>query len=147
MLGSILGDEGSSRLFWELIDTGRAEVATCWPQEFSDQGAWFTYLICDPQNLASNLQSIRTLSDQLVQAAPDEKELQQAINKNTASYIMHSERPGNRLFGLGSRYLMHGEYLDLDQTISGMRGVTTDAIARVAKKYLAATPSAVQAGN
>ncbi|QDT61824.1 Protease 3 precursor [Stieleria bergensis] len=147
MLGSILGDEGSSRLFWELIDTGRAEVATCWPQEFSDQGAWFTYLICDPQNLASNLQSIRTLSDQLVQAAPNEKELQQAINKNTASYIMHSERPGNRLFGLGSRYLMHGEYLDLDQTISGMRGVTTDAIARVAKKYLAATPSAVQAGN
>ena len=33
-LASILGDDGSSRLFWDLIDTGRAEVATAWPQEF-----------------------------------------------------------------------------------------------------------------
>ncbi len=46
VLASIVGDEGGSRLFWDLIDTGRAEVATVWPHEFTDSGAWFTYMIC-----------------------------------------------------------------------------------------------------
>ncbi len=46
ILASILGDEGGSRLFWDLIDTGRAEVATVWPHEFLDTGAWFTYMVC-----------------------------------------------------------------------------------------------------
>ena len=38
ILASILGDEGGSRLFWDLIDTGRAEVATVWSHEFIDTG-------------------------------------------------------------------------------------------------------------
>ena len=53
-LASILGDEGGSRLFWELIDTGRAEVATVWPHEFTDTGAWFSYMICAPEDLTFN---------------------------------------------------------------------------------------------
>ncbi len=49
ILASIMGDEEGSRLFWDLIDTGRAEVATIWPQEFIDTGTWFTYLVCAPK--------------------------------------------------------------------------------------------------
>ena len=64
VLASILGDEGGSRMFWDLIDTGRAEVATIWPHEFTDCGAWFTYLVCDPADAPSNRDQIdRILSD------------------------------------------------------------------------------------
>ena len=136
LLASILGDEGGSRFFWDLIDTGRAEVATCWPQEFSDAGAWFTYLVCVPEDLESN----RTFIDQIVQSVIDNgvtaEELEQAVNKTTAGYIMQSERPSNRLFTVGSRFLMHGDYVDLDQAIDRIRAVDRDAVGEAAKKYL-----------
>ena len=136
LLASILGDEGGSRFFWEMIDTGRAEVATCWPQEFSDQGAWFTYLVCVPDDLEANCRSIRGIVERVIADGVEERELSQAINKTTAGYIMQSERPGNRLFSLGSRFLMHGDYVDLDQSLANIRAVNTDDVASAAAKYL-----------
>ena len=138
MLAAILGDEGGSRMFWELIDTGRAEVATCWPQEFSDQGAWFTYLVCAPEDLDSNRQFLDQIVQKVVQDGVDAEELSQAINKATAASIMHSERPGNRLFGIGSRFLIHDEYISLDESLERIRAVTQDDVAAAATRYLTA---------
>ncbi|MEL6895489.1 MAG: pitrilysin family protein [Planctomycetota bacterium] len=54
LLAAILGDDGGSRLFWELVDTGRAEAASVWSQEFLDCGAMFQYLIgVSPVSVAS----------------------------------------------------------------------------------------------
>jgi len=145
LLASILGDEGGSRLFWDLIDTGRAEVATCWPQEFSDCGAWFTYLVCAPDDLESNRRILGNIVADVVDRGVGEDELRQAINKTTAAYIMQSERPSNRLFSLGGRYLMHDQYLSLDETLDRVRGVDDAAIHRVAKQYLSDAPTAVTA--
>lgn len=136
ILASILGDEGGSRFFWELIDTGRAEVATCWPQEFSDCGAWFNYLVCAPEDMESNRRFMQGIIDRVVRDGVTEDEFKQAINKTTAGYIMQSERPSNRLFSVGSRCLMHNDYIDLDQSLANIRSVDRDAIAGVAKKYL-----------
>lgn len=147
LLASILGDEGGSRLFWDLIDTGRAEVATCWPQEFSDCGAWFTYLVCGPEEMAANRRLLRDIIDNIVEQGVTDQELSQAINKTTAAYIMQSERPSNRLFSLGSRYLMHNQYVDLDQSLERIRAVDAAAIHRVAKRYLAMEPTGVLASG
>ncbi|KAA5542210.1 insulinase family protein [Roseiconus nitratireducens] len=145
LLATILGDEGGSRFFWDLIDTGRAEVATCWPQEFSDCGAWFTYLVCSPGDLESNRRFLHDLVANVVRNGVTEEELQQTINKMTAGYIMQSERPSSRLFGLGNRYLMYGQYLSLDQTLEKIRAVDQAAISAVAKRYLAAEPTEIRA--
>ncbi|MCO8124140.1 insulinase family protein [Stieleria sp. TO1_6] len=136
LLASVLGDEGGSRLFWELIDTGRAEVATCWPQEFSDQGAWFTYLVCAPDDMQSNRRFVDQIIQQIVDDGVKPDELSQAINKTTAGYIMQSERPSNRLFSVGSRFLMHNDYVDLDQSLANIRAVDQAAIAEIAQRYL-----------
>ncbi len=136
MLASILGDEGGSRFFWELIDTGRAEAATCWPQEFSDQGAWFTYLVCAPDDLEMNQTFLRGIVQRVIDDGVTEDELKQAINKTTAGYIMQSERPSNRLFSIGSRYLTHGDYVDLDQSLANVRAIDQAAVAGAAKQYL-----------
>lgn len=135
-LAAILGDEGGSRLFWDLIDTGRAEVATVWPQEFMDDGAWFTYLVCDPADVDSNLKLIDAANERMVQDGITRDELDQTINKAVASAIMASERPSNRLFGLGSRYLIHGKYHSLDESIDRMRSLTVEDINGVARDYL-----------
>ncbi|MEM6469804.1 MAG: pitrilysin family protein [Planctomycetota bacterium] len=143
LLASMLGDEGGSRFFWELIDTGRAEVATCWPQEFSDDGAWLTYLVCVPDDLELNRKFMFDLIEHLVRDGVAQPELDQAINKTVAGYIMQSERPSNRMFSIGSRMLMHDEYTTLDETLERVRAVTADEIADVAARYLSSLPTGI----
>ncbi len=140
LLATILGDEGGSRYFWDLIDTGRAEVATCWPQEFSDTGAWFTYLVCVPEDLQANRDHMRRITADVAEKGVKADELSQVINKTVAAYIMQSERPSSRLFSVGGRFLMQGEYLDLDRSLETIRAIDQQAIADVAKKYLTKDP-------
>lgn len=143
IMSTVVADEGGSRLFWELIDTGRAEVATMWPQEFSDTGAMFSYLACAPEDLASN----RKLMDDVLQLSKEKgferDEVQQAINKTVAGYIMQSERPSNSLFGLGSRWLYRNEYVSLDERLDRYRRLNENDIHRAAEKYITADATEV----
>lgn len=136
ILASIVGDEGGSRLFWELIDTGRAEVATVWSQEFSDTGAWFTYAACAPEDVASNRRRIDEVLQRTSRDGVELDELQQAVNKAIAGCIMQTERPSNRLFGLGSRWLTCNQYFSTDELLNQFRSLDVDAINAAAKKYL-----------
>lgn len=136
LLASVVGDEGGSRLFWDLIDTGRAEAATVWPQEFLETGAWFTYLVCAPEDLESNAKLLGDCLDRVAQDGVEKAELDQAINKACAASIMQSERPGNRLFGLGSRWLTTGQYISTDDSLARLRAVTVDQVSAAAAKYL-----------
>jgi predicted Zn-dependent peptidase len=138
LLASILGDEGGSRLFWDLIDTGRAEMATIWPQEFSDTGALFSYLVCAPREMESNRQLFQDVLRRTAEDGIERDELQQAANKTIAAYIMQSERPSNRLFHLGSRWLVCGQYISTDELLQQFRQVDVDDIARAASRYLVA---------
>lgn len=145
MLASILGDEGGSRMFWDLIDTGRAEVATLWSQEFAEAGAIFRYLVCGPEEMESN----RRLTDEIVERASDagirQQELSEAINKTVAGCIMQSERPSGRLFGLGTRWLIGEEYIGLDDLLDRYRRVTVESVGRAARDYLTHPPTTVLA--
>lgn len=135
-LASIIGDEGGSRLFWELIDTGRAEVATVWSQEFIDKGAWFTYLVCDPADIDANRKLIQNVFTRTSTDGVTQEELSQAINKATAGCIMQSERPSNRLFGLGSRWLTHREYFSTDDLLDVLKRLDVDSVSKAASNYL-----------
>lgn len=136
MLAAILGDEGGSRLFWELIDTGRAEAATVWPHEFTDCGAWFTYMVCAPEDASMNRKLIEDILERVASDGVNQDELNQAINKAAAGCIMQSERPSNRLFGLGSRWLTQRLYVSTDQKLERIRNLTVDSVSQAATKYL-----------
>jgi predicted Zn-dependent peptidase len=136
-LASIIGDEGGSRLFWDLIDTGIAEVATVWPQEFTDTGAWMTYLICAPEDTEANLRLIDEVMHETAESGIDEDELKQTINKAVAGCIMQTERPSDRLFGLGSRWLTCGEYISTDDRLHRLKSLDLNAVGLAAKRYLA----------
>ncbi len=136
VLAAIMGDEGGSRLFWDLVDTGQAELATVWPQEFTDQGAWFTYLVSGPDNIQQNLESVEKIFQDTAANGVKESELEQTINKAAAGCIMQSDRPSNRLFGVGSRWLTCQEYQSTDETLARLRAVDVNSVSAAAKKYL-----------
>ena len=136
ILASILGDEGGSRLFWELIDTGRAEAATVWPQEFTDCGAWMSYLVCQPEAIDSNRKIMDDVCAQVATDGVDEKELKQSVSKATASCIMQSERPSNRLFSVGSRWLVSGAYVSTDELLEAFGKVKQESVSAAAHAYL-----------
>lgn len=135
ILSSILGDEDSSRLFWELIDSGRADVATAWNQEYLDSGLLTFYLACAPDDLESNLRLADEVFERVAADGVEEGELRQAINKTVASLIMRSDRPTSRMFAVGDAWLMTGRYEDLDQTIACYQAVDAAAIDRVIKRF------------
>lgn len=143
LLTSILGDDGGSRLFWDLVDTGRAEIATLWGQEFAETGGLFSYLVCGADQMESNVRLMNEAIDLVVRDGVSEDELKQVINKTVAGVIMSSERPSQRLFGLGSRWLCCREYLAMDELLDAYRKVDTNAIGAAAKKYLAAETTEV----
>ncbi|MEM6363086.1 MAG: pitrilysin family protein [Planctomycetota bacterium] len=136
MLCAILGDDGGSRLFWDLIDTGRAEVATLWPQEFTDCGSLLTYLVCGPDQMDSNVRLMNDALQRVATEGVEPDELQQAVNKTVAGCIMQSERPSGRLFGLGSRWLCCNEHVSVDALLTAYRDVSVDDVKRVAQEYL-----------
>mgnify|MGYP003126257492 CR=1 FL=1 len=136
LLASIIGDDGGSRLFWDLIDTGRAEVATMWPQEYADTGALFSYLVCTPDQMDSNIRLMNDAIDFVVREGIEQAELDQVINRTVAGVIMSSERPAQRLFGLGSHWLCCREYLSTDDRLDAYRRVDINAIEAAARTYL-----------
>lgn len=143
VLGSVMGDEGGSRLFWELIDSGRAEVATLWPHEFMREGAWFSYMVCAPEDVKSNQRLMNDIIQSTLEKGIKPEELEQTLNKATAGAIMQSERPSNRLFGIGSRWLTCGEYLSTDDALDCLRKITIEDVNQAAQKYLTTNPTEI----
>ena len=136
MLCSILADDSGSRLFWELIDTGRAETATLWPQMFADCGCITGYLCCAPEDAESNEEIVNRVIDEIVAKGVTEKEMELARNKIEAGLILSDERPSNRLFALGQSWLARKNYEPIDAVLSRYRDVTAADIQRIAEQTI-----------
>ena len=138
MLCSILADDSGSRLFWELIDTGKAETATLWPQMFADCGCITGYLCCAPEDAESNEEIVNRVSGEIVAKGVTEKEMELARNKIEAGLILSDERPSNRLFALGQSWLARKNYEPIDVVLSRYRNVTAADIQRIAEQTIQA---------
>ncbi len=144
MLGSIIGDDSGSRLFWELIDSGRAEMAATWTQEFDDCGLLFQYVVGSPEDMSSNLNLVDKILARIQDEGVEPSELQQSINKATAGLVLRSERPSSRMFSIGNAWLTRGVHEPLDEVIERYRQVTCDDIRRVIETYSLTARTEVQ---
>ncbi len=144
MLCSILADDSGSRLFWELIDTGRAETAALWPQMFDDCGCLIGYLCCAPEDARENEAILQRVIESASRDGVTEKEMELARNKISSSLVLSDERPGNRLFALGQSWLSRKSYEPLDVVLSRYAAVSPEDIIRVAEKTLSREPATVK---
>lgn len=137
MLCTILADDCGSRLFWELIDTGKAETAAIWPQMFDDCGCLMGYLCCAPEDAKANSEILERVIQQIYTDGVLAKELELARKKIASSLILSDEKPANRMFAVGQSWLSRRSYEPLDVVLARYAAVGADDILRVAQATLA----------
>ena len=146
LLATVLGDDSGSRLYWDLIETGRAECASIGTYEFEGAGIFMTYLCCSPADATENLQRIYRVLRDAEQHGITENELSLAKSKTCANIVLASERPSNRLFSVGGRWVQRAEYRTTKQTVDTYQAVTLSDVEAVLEKYALTRNTTVAVG-
>ncbi len=143
----ILGDDVGSRLFWELVDSGRADSASLYFNAFSDLGCFVTSLTCRPEDVNENLRIIRDVLAEAERDGVTEQELERMRNKMLTSTALSAERPLSRLFAVGGEWLATGQYRSVEDDLQTLRNFTVDEINAVMKRYSLADPFTIAIGE
>ncbi len=146
LLTTIIGDDTGSRLFWELIDTGRAEFASISSYEFQGTGVLMSYLACMPEDTAECLKQIRRVCEQAEKHGLTDDELLRAKSKICSDLVRHNESPARRLFSVGNNWLQRRSYNTVRETVENYQRVTLDEVNAVLAKYPLTVSTTVAVG-
>ena len=135
LLSVIVGDDSSSRLYWELVDPGHAESADLGYSDYDGTGIWMTYVGCRPEATAENLERISGVFEQVNREGVTETEIKQACNRVASAIVLRSERPMGRLGSLGSNWIYRDEYRSVQDDLDTLRGISTDDIRELLAEY------------
>lgn len=135
LLTMIVGDDTSSRLYWELIDSGRAEYAGISSHEFQGAGMNMSYLCCEPDDASENLQRMFDVQRQVENDGVTAEELELAKNKACSHVVLRAERPSSRMFSVGNGWIQRRTYQTVADAVARYRAVTLDDVNRVIEQY------------
>ncbi len=135
IVSTILGDESGSRLYWSMIDPGRAESAVMGNYEFEGTGMLMTFLCCAPDQAQANLQELRRVQELAIRDGITQRELELAKRKIVSEILIASERAENRMFGVGGNWLKHRQYLTSDELAQLYSDVTLDETNQVLQQF------------
>ncbi|MCH8924379.1 MAG: insulinase family protein [Planctomycetes bacterium] len=135
LLSVIVGDDSGSRLYWELVDSGRAEHASMYHYEFEGSGAILTYMSCQPEAAADNTQRLLDVQRRIEKEGIDETELAQAKSKICSRIVLRSERPSGRLFRVGANWISRGVYRPVRDELESFNSLSVEDIGAVLAKY------------
>jgi predicted Zn-dependent peptidase len=135
LLSTIVGDDSGSRMFWEFIDTGRAECAVMFASEFQGSGIYMTLLSGLPAEVPGNLDRQQKILRDVQDHGVQRSELELAVNKTCSMVVLHSERPINRLFALGDNWLQRREYRTVKDIVRSYQAVTCDDLSEVLHRF------------
>lgn len=135
LLATILGDDSGSRLYWELVDPGRAEYATMYHIEYEGAGIFVTSMSCLPDAFEANMQRIADLFRDAEEFGVTEAELEQAKNKVASRLVLASERPRGRLFFVGPDWVHRREYRSLRDDLDTLAAISARDLAAVLKRF------------
>ena len=135
LLAMALGDDSGSRLYWELVDSGLAELCEMSHHEYEGAGLFLTYMSCAPEEAADNLQLIAEVYRRAAAEAITAAELEQAKSKVRSRIVLSSERPRGRLFAVGSDWIYRRQYRPVEEDLAAMAAITVDDAAAVLRKY------------
>ena len=135
LLTVIVGDDSGSRLYWELVDPAHAEAAELGYNEYDGSGTYLTYLSCEPEATAENLQRIHSIYESINDSAVTDAELDQAKNKVSSRIVLRSERPMGRLSSLGGNWVYRQEYRSVQNDLDTVRAMTIDQIRELLHTY------------
>jgi len=135
VLATVLGDDTGSRLYWALIDSGRADSADMSYHEYQDAGAFFTYLCCDPEDAADNLQLTGQTIQEAVRDGVRDEEIRQAQSKLASRLVRGNERPYGRMRSLGYSWVYLRQYRSVEEELARLRAVNRDQLVALVEQY------------
>jgi predicted Zn-dependent peptidase len=103
--------------------------------EYQGTGLFMTYLCCAPEDTESNLDCIRRIFHDAETKGVSESELAQAKSKIRSQIVLQSERPGNRLFAVGSNWVARRKYRTVREVLESYDRVSVGDVAEVLRKY------------
>ncbi len=146
LLTTMLGDDSGSRLYWELVDPGIAEHASLHHYEYMGAGTFLTYLSCDPEYTADNMQRVLKIYRQAEQSGFTAAELSQAKSKINSRLVLGSERPRGRLFSVGTNWTHRQKYRSVKDDLDTIEAVTLEQVAAVLARYPLSRSTAIAIG-
>ena len=135
VLAMVLGDDSGSRLYWELVDPGIAEVAELSHGEYQGAGVFFTQISCAPEDAEEVYERVMQVYETAHAEGITAAELQQAKNKVRSQLVLSSERPSRRMFAVGGDWVYRREYRSLENDLDLIASIQLDQIADVLKRY------------
>jgi predicted Zn-dependent peptidase len=134
LLSVILGDDSGSRLYWALVDPGRAEHASLHYSGYHGAGAYLTWLACEPEQTSENLKTVLDVYQLAEAGGITAAELAQTKSKIKSRIVLGSERPRGRLFVVGSHWTYRREYRSVRDDLAAVEAVTADQIAALLRR-------------
>lgn len=135
LLGSILGDDTGSRLYYALVDPAIAEEASVAYDPMDGAGGMLTFLVADPDKAAQALAIARDEFARFKADGPTEAELTAAKNKIASGSVLSGELPMGRLTAVGFDWVYRRTYQPLAEQIEELMAVTADQVLAVAREY------------
>jgi len=135
LLGMAIGDDSGSRFYWELVDPGMAESASCYFREYQDTGAFYTSLSCDQEQAQENLGIVQGIFGDIMKSSITQEELDQARSKILSRVVRSGERPKGRMFSVGSSWTYYEKYRSIDEELQDYEKVTLGDIRAVLERY------------
>ncbi len=135
VVATILGDDTGSRLYWDLVDPGRAENASLSHMEYQGAGLFLTYLACNPEDTAENLQRVLNIYRAAEADGFTRAELDQAQRKIRSRVVLGSERPRSRLFSVGINWLHRERYVPMIDDLNAIASITLDQLRQTLSKF------------
>jgi predicted Zn-dependent peptidase len=135
VLSIVLGDDSGSRLYWEVVDPGLAELAELSHCEYQGAGAFFTQISCAPEDAEEVYERVMGVYATAHAEGITAAELQQAKNKVRSQLVLSSERPSRRMFGVGGDWVYRREYRSLEDDLDLVASIKLEQVSDVLKKY------------
>jgi predicted Zn-dependent peptidase len=130
-----IGVDSGSRLFWELVNPGLADSASCSFREYEDTGVFYTSYSCEAERTAANRDIILNVLAAVQKDGIDEQELELARNKILSRVVRGNERPKGRMFSLGTAWIYYGSYRSVDDELRDYEAVTLADVRAVLDRY------------
>jgi predicted Zn-dependent peptidase len=128
LMTAILGDDSSSRYYWELVDKALAEAAGMSVDMMDGTGILYSYLKCSSDHLDQVLDVVRSLLTTVKQEGVTEDELRIAKNKKLSALVIRNELPMGRLVDLGLSWVYLQTHQLIQDEIDAIKAVTVQDI-------------------
>jgi predicted Zn-dependent peptidase len=135
LLAMAVGDDSGSRLYWELVDPGKADSADCGFHEYEGTGTFYTSFSGEPAAAEENLAAVMNVLHEVQSGGIRFEELEQARSKMLSRVVRGSERPKGRMQAIGMAWTYQREYRSVDDDLKAYRAVTLNHVRAVLERF------------